>query len=228
MKRQFVCVIPARGGSKRIKNKNIIPFYGKPIISYSIKTAIKSNLFKQIIVSTDKIKIKKIAEKFGARVPFLRGKKLSDNKTSLVEVLKDTVKRLNIKDDYIFLLFATAPLLKAKDLTYAYEKIKIKKADCLIAVSNFDYNPLRAFCYNQKKFLKFKWPKFRKTNSQDLDFLFHDTGSFHIYKVKSLLKYNYFPPKKTIPYFLKRYDCADIDDREDLKFAEFLFKFSKK
>ena len=227
MKGKIICVIPARGGSKRIKNKNITLFHGKPIISYSIKAVIKSNLFKQIIVSTDKIKIKKIAEKFGAKVPFLRDKKLSDSKTGLIKVLIDAIKRLNIQDDYIFFVTATAPLLKVKDLISAYKKIKIKKADCLIAVSNFDYNPLRAYCYSKKKFLKFRWPKFGKINSQDLDLLFHDTGTFYIYKVKSLLKYNYFPPPKTIPYFLKRYDSVDIDNKEDLKFAEFLFKFKK-
>ena len=227
MKRKFICVIPAREGSKRIKNKNIISFYGKPIISYSIKAADKSNLFKQIIVSTDKIKVKKIAEKFGAEVPFFRDKKLSDSETGLVPVLIDAVKKLNIRDEYVFLVLATAPLLKPSDLISAYKKIKTKKANCLIAVSNFDYNPLRAFCYNKNKNLKFKWPKFRKTISQNLGFLFHDAGAFYIYKVKSLLKYKHFPPQKTIPYFLKRYDSVDIDTEEDLKFAKLLFEFKK-
>ena len=73
MKGKIICVIPARGGSKRIRNKNITLFHGKPIISYSIRAGVKSNLFKQIIVSTDTIKIKKIAEKFGAKVPFQDG-----------------------------------------------------------------------------------------------------------------------------------------------------------
>ena len=227
MKKNFTCIIPARGGSKRIKNKNIMLFHKKPMISYSINAASKSRLFKQIIVSTDNKKIKKVAEKLGAKVPFIRQKKLSDSKTGLIEVFLDSVKKLNINDGYVFFVLATAPLLKAKDLIDAFKKIKIKKADCLIAVSDFDYNPLKAYCYNKKKFIKFKWPEFRKINSQDLNFLFHDTGTFYIYKVKSLLKYNYFPPPKTIPYFLKRYDSVDIDNKEDLKFAEFLFKFKK-
>jgi len=228
MIKKIICVIPARGGSKRIKNKNIKSFLGKPMISYPIKAALKSKLFKKIIVSTDKIKIKKIAEKFGAKVPFLRDKKISDYKTGLVTVLLNAIRELKIKDDYVFLVNATSPLLRAKDLVLAFKRIISKKADGLVAVSSFDYNPLRAFCYNKKKiFLKFKWPKFRKRNSQDLQFLFHDTGTFYIYKVKSLLKYKNLCPKKTIPYFLKRYDSIDIDDSEDLKFAEFLFKFKK-
>ena len=228
MKKNFTCIIPARGGSKRIKNKNIMLFHKKPMISYSINAASKSRLFKQIIVSTDNKKIKKVAEKLGAKVPFIRQKKLSDSKTGLIEVFLDSVKKLNINDGYVFFVLATAPLLKAKDLIYAFKKIKIKKADCLIAVSDFDYNPLKGFCYDRKDFIKFQWPKYSNTNSQDLRQLFHDTGTFYICKTKSLLKFKSFLPKKTIPYFLKRYDSVDIDTKEDLKFAGFVYKFRKK
>ena len=152
MIKKIICVIPARGGSKRIKNKNIKSFLGKPMISYPIKAALKSKLFKKIIVSTDKIKIKKIAEKFGAKVPFLRDKKISDYKTGLVTVLLNAIRELKIQDDYVFLVNATSPLLRAKDLVLAFKRIISKKADGLVAVSSFDYNPLRAFCYNKKNF----------------------------------------------------------------------------
>tara|TARA_B100001996_G_scaffold179188_1_gene136834 strand:- start:1150 stop:1842 length:693 start_codon:yes stop_codon:yes gene_type:complete len=228
MKKKITCIIPARGGSKRIKNKNIILFNKKPMISYSINAAAKSKLFKQIIVSTDNEKIKNVAEKIGAKVPFLRQKKISDSKTGLLKVFLDSVKRLNINDGYVFFILATAPLLKAKDLIDAFKKIKTKKADCLIAVSDFDYNPLRGFCYNKNSFIKFKWPRYKNTNSQNLRPLFHDTGTFYIYKVKSLLKFKSFLPKKTIPYFLKRYNSVDIDTKEDLKFAELVYRFRKK
>jgi len=228
MEKKIICVIPARGGSKRIKNKNIILFNKKPMISYSINAASKSKLFKQIVVSTDNKKIKIVAEKLGAKVPFIRQKNLSDSKTGLIKVFLDSVKRLNINDGYIFFILATAPLLKAKDLIDAFKKIKIKKADCLIAVSDFDYNPLRGFCYNRDNFIKFSWPEYRNINSQNLRQLFHDTGTFYIYKVKSLLKFKSFLPKKTIPYFLKRYNSVDIDTKEDLKFAEFVYRFRKK
>ena len=82
----MICVIPAREGSKRIKDKNIINFINKPLISYSIKNAIKSKLFDEVIVSTDSKKIKKISEKFGAKVPFFRSKKLSNDNTGTMEV----------------------------------------------------------------------------------------------------------------------------------------------
>ena len=89
-----ICVIPARSGSKRIKNKNIINFYGKPLIYYSIIAAIKSKIFSRIIVSTNSLKIKKISEKYGAEVPFIRSRDISDDKTSTYDVLKNAIKKI--------------------------------------------------------------------------------------------------------------------------------------
>ena len=90
-----ICIIPARSGSKRIKNKNIKRFGGKPIISYAIRLAITSGLFKRIVVSTDSNRIAKIAKKYGAEVPFLRSKKLADDFTTLPEVLIDCIKKIS-------------------------------------------------------------------------------------------------------------------------------------
>ena len=95
MKNKPICIIAAREGSKRIKNKNIINFFGKPLISYPIRVAIQSKLFEKVVVSTDSPKIAKIAKKYGAETPFLRKKKLSDDKTGLKEVIKDTIKNLD-------------------------------------------------------------------------------------------------------------------------------------
>jgi CMP-N-acetylneuraminic acid synthetase len=89
------CIIAARGGSKRITNKNIIKIFGQPMISYPITTAIKSRIFKNIFVSTDSKKIKIISEKYGAKVPFLRKKKLANDKVGLQEVLVDFIKSNN-------------------------------------------------------------------------------------------------------------------------------------
>ncbi len=122
-KKNIICIIPARSGSKRIKNKNIVKFNGKPLISYSIKTAKKSKLFDRIIVSTDSIKIKKIALRYGAEVPFLRSKKLSNDYAGTNDVLKDVVKKLKLeKIKYIFCIYPTAPLINSRDLKIALKK----------------------------------------------------------------------------------------------------------
>ena len=100
-KNSVVCIIPARSGSKRIKNKNIINFFGKPLIYYSIKNALNSKLFNDVIVTTDCVNIKKISEKYGAKVPFLRPRKLSNDKTSTKDVVDYVLQEIdNTKYDY--------------------------------------------------------------------------------------------------------------------------------
>jgi CMP-N-acetylneuraminic acid synthetase len=126
--KNVICIIPARGGSKRIKNKNIIDFFGKPLISYSINVAIQSKLFDKIIVSTDSPKISNISKKYGAEVPFLRSKKLSNDFTGTNDVLIDTVKRIAAYDaKYVFCIYPTAPLITVDDLKKAFYRIKKKK-----------------------------------------------------------------------------------------------------
>src|SRR6056300_1154000 len=110
--RNAICIIPARAGSKRIKNKNIIDFNGKPLITYSINLAKKSKLFERIIVSTDSEAITKISLECGAEVPFKRSKKLSNDFTGTIDVLKDCISRTNTKNfKYHFCIYPTAPLI---------------------------------------------------------------------------------------------------------------------
>ena len=126
MKKQnkIVAIITARSGSKRIKNKNIIMFFGKPMIAYSIICAKKTKLFDEIFVSTDSKKIKEISMKYGAKVPFLREKKLSDDVTGTHEVVKDFLKKINSFFKYICCIYPTAPLMRTKDLIKGFKTLK--------------------------------------------------------------------------------------------------------
>ena len=223
-KNSIICIIPARGGSKRIKNKNIINFYGKPLIYYSIKAAKKSNIFSRIIVSTDSKKIMKISRKFGAEVPFLRNKKLSDDKTSTMDVLIDTIKKINSTNiNFHCLLYPTAPLIDYKDISSAFKKLQRENADALMTISKYLNHPLRSLIIKDR-YLKFKWEKYQKANSQDLEELFHDCGNFYFFKTNKILNWKKFFPKKMIPYKLKIYNSVDIDNYDDLKLAKKLFK----
>jgi pseudaminic acid cytidylyltransferase len=227
MNKNIYCVIPARGGSKRIKNKNVIFFNKKPIIYYPITVAKKTNLFKKIIVSTDSKKIKLIAEKFGAYVPYLRDKKISDDKTTTKEVLIDSIKKNKLSGDYIFLLYPSTPLLKKEYLINGLKKIKKEKADCLISVKEFESNPYRSLKQNKQKYLEFNNPKFEKKNSQDLPKLFFDAGMFYIFRINKLLHNKNLLPKKTIGFILKKYSSIDINEKIDLKYTRLLFKSNK-
>jgi len=229
MKNKYCCIIPARQGSKRIKNKNIILINKKPIISYSILTAKKTGLFKKIIVSTDSNKIAKIAKKYGAEVPYLRSKKLSDDKALSIDVLIDTVKKNNIKEEYVFFIYATNPLLHKSDIIKSFKYLKKLKGNCLISAKEFQSNPLRMFEKRGKDiYYNFKFKKFQKKNSQDLKKYFYDSGSFYIFKTQELLKKKNFLPSKIVLYKLKKYSSLDLNDHEDLSFLKILLKYNLK
>ncbi len=224
-----ICVIPARSGSKRLKRKNIKLFHGKPIISYAIKIAKSCNLFSRIIVSTDCKKIKKIAEKYGAEVPFLRSKKLSDDYTITAEVIIDTIKKISSENcQYHFCIYPTTTLISKVDLLKSFKKIKKQKSDLLLAITEFNKNPLRALQIIKKNNIKFCNKKFVNFRTQDLPKFYEDSGSFYIYNTKSLIKNKGKLTKNSTFYLLNKGKSLDIDNIFDFKIAEYLYKVKKR
>ena len=145
-----VCIIPARKNSKRIKNKNLLNFGGKPLIAHSITEALKSKIFSRVVVTTDSKQIAKIAIKYGAEVPFIRSKKLSNDTAGIKAVTCDCIKRLksqNVK--YHFIIYATNPLLKTIYLKKAFIKLKKLNYNLLIGVKKFETNPIKAITINK-------------------------------------------------------------------------------
>ena len=137
-----ICIIPARGGSKRIPKKNIQVFNGKPIFGWAIETALASECFQKIIVSTDDNEIANIACKYGAEVPYLRNKKLANDYTTTYEVLVDVVKKLKLKNKYIFCLYPTAIFTMIADLKKAFILIKKKNANLICTVIKLENKSL--------------------------------------------------------------------------------------
>ena len=224
-----ICIIPARSSSKQIKNKNIKRFDGKPIISYAIRLAQSSGLFKRIVVSADSHKISKIAKKYSAEVPFLRSKKLANDFTPTPDVLIDCIKKISSQaTKYHFCLYPTTTLILKKDLINSFKKIKKIDFDHLSSVSEYDASPHRALRFVGKNRIEFNSKKFALTRTQDLPKLCRDSGSFAIHRTKTLLKYNRKLPKKTTYYFIDKYRSIDIDTESDFKFAEFIFKYFNK
>lgn len=223
----ITCIIPARSGSKRIKNKNLKIFFGQPLIFYSIKLALKSKIFSDVIVSTDSKRIARIAKKLGASVPFFRSKKNSSDNTPIIDVLKEVVNKLKIKDNYLCCLYPTAPLLKEKDLKKGLKMIN-DKYDQIVAISEFVSPIQRAFVKHNKSFIKFINPNHKFSRSQDLRKTFFDTGTFAIYKKKNISNYKKIKNLKIGYVEIDRYSAVDINNNDDLNFAKFLFKFKKK
>lgn len=147
-----LAIIPARGGSKRIPNKNIKPFAGKPIIAYSIEAAKKVNIFDRIIVSTDSQQIANVAVQFGAEVPFLRPSELANDFIGIDDVMLHALNWLQENDDlnveYFCCIFATAPFIRPQDIRMGYDLLKKKKATTAFSVTTFDYPIFRALKLN--------------------------------------------------------------------------------
>ena len=221
-----ICLIPARSASKRIKNKNIKIFFGKPLIYFAIDKAKKCNLFDKIIVSTDSKKISKIVEKYGAEVPFLRPKKYSNDHASDKDVRSHFIKYCKKKDiffDNLCYLYPINPLLKIKTLINSYKLLGEKKIDGTMTISKFD-NPIQRSLYiNKKKILKVYDKNKYKKRSQDLTDFYHDAAQCYWFKYDSLL--NSKNKELNIHgYILNKFEYCDVDTMEDLKLLKIIYK----
>ena len=222
----MIAIIPARGGSKRIKNKNIKKFLNKPIIYWSIKTAIDSRIFDKIIVSTDNKRIKKIAEKYGAEVPFLRPKKLSNDFATTRDVIKHTMNFLNKKNkvDDFCCIYPTAPLLQKKALVKAFNIYNKNKKKYVFSAVKFSYPVQRGFSINNKNQIKPISKKSFKKRSQDLTKVYHDAGQFYMGSIKMIKENINIFSKEAYPIILSENLVQDIDSMTDWKIAEIKFK----
>lgn len=219
MKNKNLCIIPARGGSKRLKDKNIYPLLGKPLITYTIESALKINLFDKIIVSTDSEKIKKIAERYKVEV-IKRPKKLSGDRAKTESVIFHVLKKLKEEFDYIFLLQPTSPLRDEKDIVNAFKKIEKEKADFLISVTDFE-KPFTWAIVKRGKYYDFYFQKNLRKK------LYLPNGAIFIAKYKSLLKEKTLYGKKLTIYYMPKEKSVDIDTIYDLKYAEIILKGEK-
>lgn len=220
-----LCIIPARGGSKRIPRKNIKNFLGKPIIAYSIEAAIKSNLFDEIMVSTDDEEIANVAKQYGATVPFLRSKKNADDFATLADVIKevkDSYQKKGREFENICCILATAPLLQEKHLKSSLEQMIKEDADGVTPVVKFSYPIQRALKLVNGE-LEMILPEHKKTRSQDLEPAFYDAGQFY-WKTSSS---NLSGSKKKIGYELLEIEVQDIDTEQDWQLAEMKYKLLK-
>ncbi len=219
-----LAIIPARSGSTRLKNKNILNFHGKPMIAWTIEAAKKSNIFDYILVSTDSKKISTISKKYGAKVPFLRDKKLSDNFTSVHDVSYDAILKLeektNINFKNIFQLMPNCPLRNYKDIKNFYKYFKKNNMSFLISCSKFYFsNPWWAF-YKDNKNFKRLYPKFYNKRSQDLKESFTPTGAIWVAKKKNFLKTKSFYGKGFKFRELSWKSAVDIDTKDDFEIAK--------
>ena len=222
-------IIPARGNSKRIKNKNIKIFHGKPIIHYSIDSSIKSNLFDKIHISTDSTKIKNIVEKKGIKIDFMRPKKLSRDLTPLIDVFQyviDEYSRTGFHYDEVWSLMPCSPLIDDKDLKKIasfYDKQSLKKP--LLSISRYKAPIQWAYKIEKENKIKPINIKLHKLRSQDLPPRYFDAGQFVIFPVKFMNSESFSKRINSfLGYILPPEKAIDIDLQEDWKLAEITYR----
>lgn len=221
-----IAVIPARGGSKRIPRKNLKVFCGKPIIAWSIETAIRSGLFDHIIVSTDDAEISDVAKKYGAEVPFIRPNSLSDDFVGTGDVVKHAVEwfiKYKQPPEYICEIYPTAPFVQESDLLSSFQLLKEEKVEMAFSVTSYAFPVQRALKLTQKGRVEMLQPKYLKTRSQELEEIYHDAGQFYWFTTKAILKQLAIFSVNSVPYILPRYRVQDIDTEEDWMQAELMF-----
>ena len=179
-----LAIIPARGGSKRIPRKNIKDFLGKPIIAYAIETALKSNLFDLVMVSTDDPEIAEVAKKYGASVPFTRSEKNSNDFATTADVLTEVLewyREHKQLPETFCCLYPTSPLVSETDLKNAYKQFEANKIPVLISAVPYSFPIQRSFRLNDMQLVKPVEPENMLKRSQDLELTYHDAGAFYFF-----------------------------------------------
>tara|TARA_Y100001970_G_scaffold266993_1_gene356374 strand:- start:71 stop:769 length:699 start_codon:yes stop_codon:yes gene_type:complete len=229
LKKNILAIIPARGGSKGIKNKNIVNINGRPLVFYTIRNAIKSKLITDLIASTESKKIKKVFEKFNVQVPFLRPKSLATDNSLIVETLYFSLKQMEKikkkKYDYIILLQPTSPNRDKNEIDTCINKIINKNADSLISLTLLD----EPHPYKLKKISKGFVLNFLKNGKnnyprQSLPKLYKPSGNIYIFKRKMIIEKNLNTNKQTY-HIVKQENFLNIDNADDLKLAKLKLNF---
>lgn len=218
-----LCIIPARGGSKRIPRKNVKNFLGKPIIAYSIEAALSTALFDEVMVSTDDMEIAEVARQFGANVPFMRSAETASDFATTADVLMEVVakyKELGLEFDNFCCFYATAPLVQSKDVVAGYELLQQSDFTCVYPVVQFSYPIWRCLDFAEDGTMKRHWPEYENSRSQDLPKEYHDSGTFYWYKTKEWMSGNI----KIGGIVVDETSVQDIDNETDWKLAEMKYK----
>ncbi len=225
-----IAIITARGGSKRIPRKNIKDFCGKPIIAYSIEEALKSKMFDVVMVSTDDEEIADIARKYGAEVPFMRSEETSNDFATTADVIKEVLskyKEIGEEFQYTCCIYPTAPFVTAGKLCDAMELMLERNPIAIMPVVQFSYPPQRCFIVGENMTMRYKYPEYINSRSQDLEKHYHDVGQFYIYNTNKYLEKNGIISEDIMPLIVSETEVQDIDNEDDWIIAEMKYKFMK-
>lgn len=217
-----LCIIPARGGSKRIPKKNIKQFLGKPIIAYSIEAALESNLFDEVMVSTDNEDIVRISEEYGAIVPFLRSNENANDFAVLSDVMEEVLNeysKLGKTFENVCCILPTAPFVSAKKLEAAFKKLIKEKFDTVFPVLEYSFPIQRSLKIESNK-VSMVDSNFLNTRSQDLPARYHDAGQFYWFRQRAFMQNKKIFTDNSGAIIISQLEAQDIDTETDWRIAE--------
>lgn len=222
-----LAIIPARGGSKRIPRKNVLPFCGRPMIEWSLRAAIQSRIFDRIIVSTDDPEIADVALKAGVDVPFMRPPELSDDRTPTMPVIQHAIEFVQAqgnRPEEVCCIYATAPFVMADDLQRGHAMLRRSGAQFAFSATSFPFPIQRAMRILPSGRVQMFHPEHALTRSQDLEEAYHDCGQFYWGTVAGWLSNEPIIGPNSAAVLLPRHRVQDIDTQEDWIRAEAMFR----
>lgn len=217
-----LAVIPARSGSKRIPDKNIKCFAGRPIIKYTIEAAISSSVFDSIIVSTDSEAIARIAVDSGASVPFIRPSDLADDFTPIRYVVKHALEWKLLRSekyDFVCCLYPAAPFVSCDDLRKSLALLEQSSANFVLTVSSYPH-PIQKALWIENERIRVWRPEYKDCRTQDLDVMYRPVGLFCWGRAVSIMAGASALSDDTIPFYIPYHLAIDIDNDEDWRLAE--------
>lgn len=219
-----IAIIPARSGSKGLKDKNIIDLCGKPLMAYSIEAAISTNLFEKIIVSTDSYRYGEIAAEYGADVIY-RDENLSNDSASTYVVIEDLINKINIQPDYLVLLQPTSPMRNCKHIMEAVKLFEnnLNKFDFLVSMKEAEHakclvNPIDE--NGGLQYFDIDFSNYKRQAYKD----YSPNGAIFIGKTEQYLANKHFFGSKSLAYIMNRVESLDIDDELDYELAKICMK----
>lgn len=226
---KILSIIPARGGSKGIKGKNIIDLCGKPLIAYSINSALGSVYVDDIVVTTDSIQIAEIARKYGAEVPFMRPKQLAEDNSKTIDAVIHAIEELKKRGrayDCVVLLQATQPLRTSDDIDSAIEEYYKRGEKGLVSVSVVEDNPILIRTLNENQELSPMLPVSSTCRRQDMPTYYKVNGCIYINKVSDLNINTSFNDNR-VPYIMPAERSVDIDEMKDIQLAKYYISLNE-
>lgn len=222
-----IAIIPARGGSKRIPKKNIINFFGKPIIAYAIETALTSNLFDEVMVSTDSVEIAEIAKEYGAKVPFLRTVENASDEATTAEAILEVLNQYQQRGetfDYCCCIYPATPLNTALTLKKGFDLLENSSFDSVFPAVAYSHPIQRGFEIDIQNKIKFLNQAIFLKNTQKLKKVYHDAGQFYWLRPETLKIKKGLITENSSAFEVEEINVQDVDTPNDLLLAKLKYK----